>query len=334
MIASDFSFIIPVYNRPEEVRELLYSFCSLDAPKTFEVVIIEDGSSLDARLIVEHFSKQINISYHFKNNTGPGHSRNYGMERAKGKYFIILDSDCILPKQYLTEVMFFLNTNYVHCFGGPDTAHESFSNLQKAINFSMTSVLTSGGIRGGAKEIEGYEPRSFNMGISKEAFRKSGGFGNIHPGEDPDLSIRLRSMGYKLCFIPEAFVFHKRRISFAQFFEQVYKFGQVRPILNKWHPNSKKIIYWFPTLFLIGFIVSLLLLFIGIIEPFLLYGIYFLSLLINSLFLTRNITVALISLIAVCIQFYGYGLGFFKSTIKLMTSKKSAETIFPNLFFK
>ena len=159
MIASDFSFIIPVYNRPEEVRELLESFCALETPKTFEVVIVEDGSTLDARLITEHFADQLNISYYFKDNTGPGHSRNYGMERAKGNYFIILDSDCILPKQYLTEVMSFLNTNYIDCFGGPDAAQDNFTELQKAINFSMTSVLTTGGIRGGAKEIEGYEPQ-------------------------------------------------------------------------------------------------------------------------------------------------------------------------------
>ena len=156
MIASDFSFIIPVYNRPEEVRELLESLCALDAPKTFELVIVADGSSLDARLITEHFSSQLNIAYYYKDNTGPGHSRNYGMERAKGNYFIILDSDCILPKHYLNEIILFLNTTYVDCFGGPDAAQDNFTELQTAINFSMTSILTTSGIRDGEKEIEGY----------------------------------------------------------------------------------------------------------------------------------------------------------------------------------
>ena len=334
MIASDFSFIIPVYNRPEEVRELLESFCALETPKTFEVVIVEDGSTLDARLIAEHFSDQLNISYYFKDNTGPGHSRNYGMERAKGNYFIILDSDCILPKHYLTKVISFLNTTYVDCFGGPDAAQDNFTELQKAINFSMTSVLTTGWIRGGAKEIEGYEPRSFNMGISKEAFCASGGFGAIHPGEDPDLSIRLKAMGYKLCLIPEAFVYHKRRISFERFLVQVYKFGQVRPILNKWHPHSKKWTYWFPTVFMLGFLISLLLLFFEVYIGVFVYGAYFLLALILAFQSTLDFIAAILSIPAILIQFSGYGWGFLKSKIKLFLSRKSEEELFPSLFFK
>lgn len=202
MIASDFSFIIPVFNRPEEIRELLESFCGLSTPKTFEIVIIEDGSTLDSKLIIDNFTDQLKISYYVKKNTGPGHSRNYGMERAKGRYFIILDSDCILPTDYLNAVLSKLNSNYVDGFGGPDAANDSFTELQKAINFSMTSYMTTGGIRGNNITEENYEPRSFNMGISKEAYQSTGGFGNIHPGEDPDLSIRLKKMGYRLHLIP------------------------------------------------------------------------------------------------------------------------------------
>lgn len=333
MIASDFSFIIPVYNRPEEVRELLESLCALDAPKTFEIVIVEDGSSLDARLITEHFSNQLNIAYYYKDNTGPGHSRNYGMERAKGNYFIILDSDCILPKHYLNEIILFLNTTYVDCFGGPDAAQDNFTELQKAINFSMTSILTTGGIRGGEKEIEGYEPRSFNMGISKEAFCASGGFGNIHPGEDPDLSIRLKAMGYSLCLIPKAFVYHKRRISFESFFKQVYKFGQVRPILNKWHPHTTKITYWFPTIFMLGLILSLILFFLEIKLGLYSYGLYFLVVFGFAFKSTLDLIVAILTIPTVLIQFFGYGWGFLKAKTKLFLSRKSVEELFPNLFF-
>lgn len=334
MIASDFSFIIPVYNRPEEVRELLESFCELEVSKTFEIVIIEDGSSLDARLIVEHFETQLNISYYYKENTGPGHSRNYGMERAKGHYFIVLDCDCILPKHYLSEVISFLKKNYVDCFGGPDAAKHNFSELQKAINFTMTSALTTGGIRGGDKEIEGYEPRSFNMGISKEAFLASGGFGNIHPGEDPDLSIRLKDMGYKLCLISKAYVYHKRRISFESFFLQVYKFGQVRPILNKWHPHSKKTAYWFPSFFTVGFLLSLLLLIFDFKWCLYIYTAYFLVAFLMALKSTANIIVSVLCMPAILIQFSGYGLGFLKSTLKLKLSRKPETTLFPKLFFK
>jgi len=332
MIASDFSFIIPVFNRPEEIRELLESFCALNTPKTFEIVIIEDGSTLDSKLIIDNFLDQLKISYFSKSNTGPGHSRNYGMQRAKGRYFIILDSDCILPPDYLELVISKLNTHYVDGFGGPDAAKDSFTDLQKAINFSMTSQMTTAGIRGGKGSVENYEPRSFNMGISKEAFQATGGFGSIHPGEDPDLSIRLKEMGYHLHLIPEAFVFHKRRISLERFYIQVNKFGQARPILNKWHPSSKRITYWFPSLFTLGFAVSSFLAVLGFYWFLIMFGLYFLTAMIGAFRLTNNIIVAFLVIPAIAIQFFGYGLGYLKSSLKLAVSKKSEKQLFPNLF--
>ena len=334
MIASDFSFIIPVFNRPEEVRELLESFGALNSPKTFEIVIIEDGSTLDSKLIVDNFTEQLIISYFSKANTGPGHSRNYGMERAKGRYFIILDSDCILPPDYLELVISKLNTQYVDGFGGPDAAKDTFTDLQKAINFSMTSYMTTGGVRGGNVSVENYEPRSFNMGISKEAFQATGGFGSIHPGEDPDLSIRLKEMGYHLHLIPEAFVYHKRRISLESFYIQVNKFGQARPILNKWHPSSKRLAYWFPSLFTLGFVVSCFLALVSFYWFIMLFGLYFLAAMIGAFRLTNNIIVAFLVIPAVAIQFFGYGIGFLKSTLKLALSNKSEKQLFPNLFFR
>jgi len=304
MIASDFSFIIPVFNRPEEIRELLESFCALDAPKTFEIVIIEDGSTLDSKLIVDHFQDLLKISYYAKENTGPGHSRNYGMQRAKGRYFIILDSDCILPPTYLEAVISKLNFHYVDGFGGPDAAKDSFTEFQKAINFSMTSYMTTGGIRGGKISVENYEPRSFNMGISKEAFQATGGFGRIHPGEDPDLSIRLKEMGYHLHLIPEAFIFHKRRISLDSFYTQVNKFGQARPILNKWHPHTKRLTYWFPTLFSLGFIASCVVSALGFYWFLVVYALYFLAAMIGAFRTSNNIIVAFLVLPAILIQFF------------------------------
>ena len=333
MIASDFSFIIPVYNRPEEIRELLESFCVLDSPKTFEIVIVEDGSSLDSRLIVENFKSQLNISYYFKKNTGPGDSRNYGMKKAKGHYFIILDSDCILPKQYLKEVINFLSESYVDCFGGPDTAKYNFSELQKAINFAMTSVITTGGLRGGNKEIQGYEPRSFNMGISKEAFNASGGFINMHPGEDPDLSIRLKSIGYKLCLIPKAYVFHKRRLTLGSFLVQVFKFGQVRPILIKLHPQSKKSVYWFPSVFTIGLLFSFLFFIFNFKLGIYLYSLYFIAIFLIALNSTFDLFVSILCIPVVIIQFFGYGVGFILSSLKLKFSKKPISILFPKFFY-
>ncbi len=329
-----FSFIIPVYNRPDETEELLQSFVELDTTTKYEIVIVEDGSSIASKDIVESFKSKLNISYFFKKNSGPGDSRNFGMLQAKGNYFIILDSDCILPPNYLNEIEKSLERSYVDCYGGPDAAHHSFTNLQKAINFSMTSIITTGGIRGHKHSIDTFQPRSFNMGISKQAFVASKGFGRIHPGEDPDLSIRLWRLGFKTRLIPEAFVYHKRRISWSKFYKQVCKFGLVRPILNVWHPSTKKITYWFPTLFCIGFVVSIGLLFINVKWGIIAYMLYFVIAFFTALLATKNIVVALLAIAAIIVQFFGYGYGFLKSTIVVGILKKKPEKRFPELFFK
>ncbi|MDD7887408.1 glycosyltransferase family 2 protein [Flavivirga sp. 57AJ16] len=329
-----FSFIIPVYNRPDETQELLQSFEILQGDTPFEIVIVEDGSTIASKKVVDAFREKLDISYFFKENSGPGDSRNFGMQKAKGNYFIILDSDCILPRNYLNEVKKSLDRHYVDCFGGPDAAHNSFTNLQKAINFSMTSFITTGGIRGNKNSIDTFQPRSFNMGLSKEAFIASKGFGSIHPGEDPDLSIRLWNLGYKTKLIPEAFVYHKRRISWSKFYKQVHKFGLVRPILNKWHPSTKKITYWFPTLFCIGFLIALLLSFFNFNWGLIGYMLYFVLAFTIALINTKNLGVSMLSLVAIIIQFFGYGYGFLKSTFAVSMLNKKPETYFPELFFK
>src|SRR5690554_4981799 len=254
-----YSFVVPVFNRPQEIRELLESMLLLDFKEGFEVVIIEDGSTDTAAGVVREYSETLNIFYYSKENSGPGDSRNYGMARAKSDYFIILDSDCLLPPDYLSNVDTFLSQRFYHCFGGPDAAHPSFTPLQKAINYVMTSLLTTGGLRGNKRGIQKFEPRSFNMGISKEAFVATGGFGKIHPGEDPDLSQRILKAGYDTVFVPNAYVYHKRRISWNKFYLQVRKFGLVRPILNRWHPSSSKISFWFPSLFIVFIFISIFL---------------------------------------------------------------------------
>ncbi|NHF59300.1 glycosyltransferase [Flavobacteriaceae bacterium TP-CH-4] len=329
-----FSFIIPVYNRPEEIRELLESLSRQTYQKPYEIVIVEDGSTRDSKKEVDLFKNRLAITYLAKPNSGPGDSRNYGMQRASGNYFIVLDSDCILPPDYLEAAEKSLSQDFVHCYGGPDAAHESFSIVQKAINYAMTSLWTTGGIRGNRTAVGKFQPRSFNMGISKEAFENVGGYGKIHPGEDPDLTIRIWNKGFKTKLIPEAYVYHKRRINWKKFFIQVNKFGMVRPILNKWHPGTAKATYWFPTLFCIGFLVSFLLAILGIILPLGCYMIYFALIFIDSLMKNKSLSIAILSIVAVCIQFAGYGYGFLKSTILINFSKKKPQELFPKLFFK
>lgn len=329
-----YSFIIPVYNRPDEIKELLDSFKNLEGNLDYEIVIVEDGSSIKADEVANSYNEDLNIAYFYKENSGPGDSRNYGMRHAKGNYFIILDSDVILPSNYLMEVNNFLSKAYYDCFGGPDAAHHSFSNLQKAINFAMTSFITTGGIRGGKQQIEDFQPRSFNMGLSKKAFLETGGFGKIHPGEDPDLSLRLLKLGFKTTLIDKAFVFHKRRISWSKFYKQVNKFGMVRPILNQWHPASKSITYWLPTLFAFGLIMACALSLLGIMLPIYLYAFYFSVAFILALFSSKNLVVAVLALVAILVQFFGYGYGFIRSTFSLVVLKKQPEKAFPHLFFR
>ena len=328
-----FSFIVPVYNRPEEIRELLESFSNLEGDFKYEIVIVEDGSSETSEVVVNSFREQLHISYYFKSNTGPGDSRNFGMNKAEGDYFIILDSDVILPSNYLIEVDAFLSKTYYDCFGGPDAAHDSFTNLQKAINFAMTSFITTGGIRGGKQQVEDFQPRSFNMGLSKKAFLDTGGFGTIHPGEDPDLSLRLLKKGYKTTLIRNAFVFHKRRISWSKFYKQVNKFGKVRPILNQWHPESKSLVYWFPTLFIFGLLGTFVFAGLNIWLPLYIFGFYFATAFILALITTGNIIVSIQAIIAIIVQFLGYGYGFLKSTLKLVVLKQEPKKAFPDLFF-
>ncbi|NNT72943.1 glycosyltransferase [Flavobacterium sp. IMCC34852] len=329
-----FSIIIPVYNRPDEINELLESLCLSDYDKNFEIVIVEDGSSIPCGEEIDAFRSKLNISYYYKENSGPGDSRNFGMRMAKGQYFIIFDSDCIIPKQYLTEVEKELTLNYVDCFGGSDAALESFSNIQKAINFAMTSFLTTGGIRGGSEKLNKFQPRSFNMGISKKAFEASNGFGNIHPGEDPDLSIRLWKLGFETRLFSKAFVYHKRRIDWEKFSVQVNKFGKARPILDSWYPEYSKLTFFFPTLFIIGFSISIFLFLLGITFPVLCYAFYYILIFVFATLQTKNPEIGFLSVIAVTKQFSGYGRGFLESYIKIKLQKQKPEVAFPELFFK
>lgn len=329
-----FSLIIPVYNRPEEINELLNSLLLLDYKNNFEVVIVEDGSSIPCENEIELFKSKLDISYYFKPNSGPGDSRNFGMQKAKGDYFIIFDSDCIIPPNYLSEVEKALNLEYVDCFGGPDKALDSFSDVQKAINFAMTSFLTTGGIRGGSEQITKFQPRSFNMGISKKAFEASGGFGKIHPGEDPDLSIRLWELGFETRLFPNAFVYHKRRIDWSKFYKQVNKFGKARPILNSWYPKYRKLTFFFPTLFLLGIVLSIVAAFFRNYILIVIFTTYLELLLIVAILQTKSVKIGIFAVIASLIQFYGYGIGFLKSFLMVQVFKRKPQKAFPELFFK
>lgn len=312
------SLIVPVFNRPDEVMELLQSLKN-QSDLDFELLVVEDGSSVSCEQICTQFQDDFPIQYFFKENTGPGLSRNFGVERARGNYCIFLDSDCVLPPQYIHEVRSFLKVNPVDAFGGPDAADASFSVTQKAINYAMTSFFTTGGIRGGSEKLEKFHPRSFNMGITKEVYEKTGGFPTLRyayakaAGEDLDLSIQILKAGFKTALIPKAFVYHKRRTSIKQFVKQVYNFGIARITISKIHPESLKMLHFAPAIFSIGTLILLLLSVIFSIWFMAPIGIFLLVIFRDSYMKNKNLEVAYLSMTTSLIQLFAYGFGFMQA---------------------
>jgi glycosyltransferase involved in cell wall biosynthesis len=315
-----YSVIVPVYNRPEEMDELLDSL----ANQTFsdlEVIVVEDGSTAKSQSVVERHSQRLRIHYLFKTNSGPGPSRNVGFEKAQGEYLVVFDSDCLLPPTYFESVEKFLTVNKLDAWGGPDRGHENFTPLQRAMAHTMSSFLTTGGIRGARKMIGNYQPRSFNMGMRKETFQKTGGFRFDRFAEDIELGIRMKKLGLSVGLIPDAYVFHKRRATLSQFFHQVSNFGKGRVLVGAAHPGEIKWVHWFPALFLIGLIAIPLLFFfnkwIALAAAFG-YALFFLLIAIDSILKTKSIAVALLSIPSAGIQMVGYGYGFLAQKLKLL----------------
>jgi glycosyltransferase involved in cell wall biosynthesis len=327
-----FSIIIPVYNRPHELEELLESITRQEGNVSLEVIVVEDGSDVTSENIVNQYQGILNIKYCFKQNSGPGDSRNYGMRRSSGAYFLLLDSDCLLPEDYLSKVSAALQKKFTDAFGGPDAAHPSFSLNQKAFNYAMTSLLSTGGIRSSESEKRKFQLRSFNMGISSRAFELTGGFGKQRIGEDIDLNFRLLEKNLSTQFLPEAYVYHKRRSTWMQFFRQTRSFGAARPILNRMHPGTAKFTYALPSLFVLGLILSIILAFFDF--PFLLipFAVYFLALLVDSTRLNRNPIVGFLSCIAVFFQFLGYGTGYLRTEFRMRIQGMSSKEAFPEMF--
>lgn len=306
-----YSIIIPVYNRPDEVDELLNSL-STQTYRNFEVIIVEDGSAIKCDGVVDKYKTNIAVNYFLKENGGQGFARNFGFEQAKGDYFVVFDSDCLIPKNYLELVEDFLNRHDVDAYGGPDMAHPDFNTLQKAISYSMTSPFTTGGIRGGKKHLGKFHPRSFNMGISKQVFEKTGGYKITRMGEDIEFSIRIINSGFKTALIPEAFVFHKRRSSLNQFYKQLHFFGRARVNVNRFFKGEMKLIHLMPVFFVLAIWGWLSTYFwqhdLFKLGLFLL-GIYYFLILLDSSLKNKSLLVGGLSLFTSFLQLYAYGMG-------------------------
>lgn len=319
-----FSIIIPLYNRPQEINELLQTL-TRQTYRQFEVLVIEDGSVNDARSIVEGYAAELDVHYYFKQNEGQGFTRNFGFSKAKGDYFVIFDSDCLIPPDYLETVNNYLFEHRLDAYGGPDGAHHSFTPVQKAISYSMTSPLTTGGIRGNKKHIGQFHPRSFNMGISRQVWQKSGGFILTRLGEDIEFSIRIHRMGFKIGLIPGATVYHKRRTSFMQFYKQLHFFGRARINIYKYFPSELKPVHFFPALFTLFLIFCLLAAIIShplsLICNFFL-AVYVLLLFFHALYVVKSFKVAVLSVFAAFIQLTAYGLGFLQDFWKRVVLKQ------------
>ena len=319
-----FSVIIPVYNRPDEVRDLLESL-SNQTSYDFEILLVEDGSTLPCRSVANDYSEKLDIHYYYKENEGRSIARNYGMEKASGEYFIFFDSDCVIPESYFEIVRKELDRNYADCFGGPDKAHESFSDIQKAINYSMTSFLTTGGIRGGKMQLEKFTPRTFNMGFSRKVFESVGGFREMF-SEDIDMSTRIRQAGFSIRLIRPAYVYHKRRTSLKLFCRQIYIFGMSRISLYLLYPDTLKIVYLLPAAFVLG---SLAMIIASFFWPYAILPLlfYLLAIFAVSLFSNKNLKIAALSVITSVIQLGGYGIGFMKAFfLKILLGRGRDET--------
>ncbi len=325
-----YSVIIPVYNRPEEVKELLDSLTNINF-SDFEIIIIEDGSTNPSEEICKKYNKKLQLQYYFQENRGPGPARNKGASLAKGEFFVFFDSDCIIPAEYFNHVEKYIDNT--DCFGGPDKAHTSFSNIQKAINYSMTSLLTTGGIRGGKKKLDKFYPRSFNMGIKNKVYKELQGFAPIRFGEDLDFSMRIIEHGYKTLLINDAWVFHKRRNNFKSFFKQVHNSGIARINLNLRHPGSLKLVHWMPALFTIGYIFGILLTFIF--HPFIyLLAIVPLAFFTDCLISSKSLKTSFLAIFTSFTQLFGYGSGFLSAFFKRIILKKEEFTAFEKNFYK
>ena len=329
-----YSFIIPVYNRPDEVDELLQSMTH-QTLTDFEVIVVEDGSARDCKEVCARYAGKLDLHYYMKENSGPGQSRNYGAERARGEYLIILDSDVVLPEGYLQSVDDELRTLPADAFGGPDCAHPSFTPTQKAISYSMTSFFTTGGIRGGKKKMDKFYPRSFNMGIRRDVYKELGGFSRMRFGEDIDFSIRIFKAGHACRLFPGAWVWHKRRTDFRKFFRQVYNSGIARINLYKKYTELLKIVHLMPAAFTAG--TALLVILAAVmcqplwLAPIVLYALMILA---DSSMHNRSLRIGLLSVAAAFVQLTGYGLGFFNAWWKRCVRGGSEFSAFDKTFYK
>lgn len=327
-----YSVVIPVYNRPDEVDELLQSLCG-QTYQNFEVVVVEDGSAIPCKQVVKKYTEMLDVHYFEKPNSGPGQTRNYAAERSRGEYLLILDSDCILPETYLAAVEAKLQREPADAFGGPDRAHDSFSDVQKAINYAMTSFFTTGGIRGGKKKMDKFYPRSFNMGVRAEVYKALGGFSAMRFGEDIDFSIRIFKGGYRCRLFPEAWVWHKRRTDLKKFFKQVHNSGIARIDLYKKYPESLKLVHLLPAVFTVGVVMVLL---VAFICPWslLLLALFAVVIFIDASIRNKSIKIGALSVIAAFIQLTGYGSGFLRSWWKRCICGGKSFSAFEKTFYK
>ena len=321
-----FSVVVPVYNRPDEVEELLESLTQQNY-QHLEVLVIDDGSTRRCEEVANRYANQLNLRYLYKENTGQGFTRNHGFDLATGDYLITFDSDVVVPPGYFEAVNASLDQNHWDAFGGPDRGHESFTLLQRAMGYTMNSPLTTGGIRGGKVPIKDFQPRGFNMGLSPSTFRTTGGFHFRDLAEDIDLALRMKAAGLKVGLIPDAGVFHKRRTSLGKFFKQVYNFGRGRVLNATRHDGAIKAVHWFPSLFLLGCIglalsplISLWLTWLGLG----LVGLYLFAIGLHATLREKNLLVGIISPISALIQHFGYGAGFLVEYARLKLGRKKS----------
>jgi glycosyltransferase involved in cell wall biosynthesis len=310
-----YSIVVPVYNRPDEIEDLL-NCLQVQTYRNFETIIVESGSEIKSDKVVESYQSKIeHLYYYLKGNDGQGFSRNYGFARAKGDYFIVLDSDILLDPDFVENIHNHLSAHWLDAYGGPDRLHPNAKPIQKAVDYCLTSFLTTGGIRGGKTQVGKFYPRSFNMGFSRKVYEATGGYKLPFFGEDIELSSRIMSLGFTTGLIPSAHVYHKRKENFAHFFKQMDFFGRARVNTYLLFPDTLKLTHFFPAVFFLFYIFAILVAFLPFVickVPLLLLAVYVLAIFVNSFMTHKSIKVAILTVRALFVQMTGYGIGFLK----------------------
>ncbi len=335
------SVITPSYNRASELEHLMRSISAQSIDHNlFELIISDDGSTDDTEALINSWQEKasFSIKYISQENKGPGAARNHGLEKSIGELILFIDSDCEAHPKWIETIVDEYHKSEFDACGGPDGGKKDFTLLQKAIDYSMTSFFTTGGMRGHSeKMISKFYPRTHNMGVKRDKYEAVGGFGNLRHGQDIEFSHRIRTSGGKIRFIKNALVYHRRRTSLRQFIKQVFNWGVARINLGKIDTAMLEPVHFLPSLSILLSLFIILIIYQldwGISEIFLLFFSPLSIICLLGALNKKDLRVFPILLLVIPIQIFGYGLGFLQAYIRRFIFNEAELVGFKKNYYK